>query len=118
MLLPAQKEKFLVLHNSNSSVLGEVLESDAGTGLSEAEEGLVAPAESQGMVRGFLISPHMCGEKFHGLERQGALEVGLWWAGRKETLVAVAGMELVAGMGLVLVTAKNQGLGWNLVFLL
>lgn len=73
MLFTAQKEKFLVLHNTHSSVLGDVLESDAETGLNEAGEGLVAPRESQRMVRGFLISPHICGERFHGLERQGAL---------------------------------------------
>lgn len=37
--------------------------------------------------------------------------MGLLGAGRKEILVAVAAVELMAGMGLVLVPAKNQGLG-------
>lgn len=65
MLFPAQKEKFLFLSNCNSSVLGEVLESDAGPVLSEAEEGLAARRESQRMFRGFLLSPHISGEVFH-----------------------------------------------------
>ena len=64
MLFPAQKEKFLVLNNSNSLVLGEVLESNIGSVLSKAEEGLAAHRESQGMFGGFLLSPHICGEVF------------------------------------------------------
>lgn len=47
MLFPTQKEKILVLNNSNSSVLGEVLEADAV--LLKAEEGLAAPGERQGL---------------------------------------------------------------------
>lgn len=65
MLFPARKEKILVLNNSNSSVLGEVLESVAESVLSKAEEGLAAHRESQGMFRGFLLSPPICGEGFH-----------------------------------------------------
>lgn len=65
MLFPTQKEKFLVLNNSNSSVFGEVLESDAVSVLSRAEEGMVAHRVSQGMFRGLLLSPCICGEGFH-----------------------------------------------------
>lgn len=79
MLFPTQKEKFLVLNNSNSSVLGEVLESDTGSVLSKAEEGMVAHRASQGMFRGLLLSPCICGEGFQiwrGRELMGRSDLG------------------------------------------
>lgn len=117
MLFPARKEKILVLNNSNSSVLGEVLESVAESVLSKAEEGLAADRKSQGMFQGLsALIPYLWG-RVSCLERLGPMSWAIVSWG-EETVVAVAAVELMAGMGPVLVPMKHQGLGWSLIFLL
>lgn len=73
----------------------------------------LAAHSSQGMSRGFVLSSHNHGEAFRIWRGTVSITGRSGLGGKRPWL-----LELMVGMGLVLVPMKHQVLGWSLIFLL